>query len=306
MLPEVPDGTRSGLSPEEAAPWPAPRPREPIGPEGPPAPWRTTVPEPGHAQAADRATPRARRFRPRTAVLLAVLTAGVIGFGAGVTGVIAQVTPRGFSASQRRQITAWEIGKRWRTWPAGEIFPATVPYRLSSTELDGAAGLEFTAHRVGIAPQARCAAATDPSVAHVLTRNGCVAVLRATYEDATQALAVTVGVAVLPGDSAARASARALPAGHAFVPGVRVVSFRRTVVAGFGDRDRQVAWHRSAGPYLVLATVGYADGRRRARAATDPYTRGEMLSLAEGVGQWVVSHLGAAPPPPRCPGSPAC
>ena len=41
--------------------------------------------------------------------------------------------------------------------------------------------------------------------------HGCLAVLRATYDDATQSLAVTVGVVVLPGPAAARASLHALP-----------------------------------------------------------------------------------------------
>ena len=154
-------------------------------------------------------------------------------------------------------------------------------------------------------PQAHCRAATDPAVAALLTRHGCLAVLRATYDDATQSLAVTVGVAVLPGVGAANASGRALPGGNDLRPGVRTVPFRRTVVARFGNRQRQLSLDRVAGPYLVFVTVGYADGRRRQPGA-NPYAKSEMLSLADGIMGWVASHLGASPPPPRCPGAPAC
>ena len=74
--------------------------------------------------------------------------------------------------------------------------------------------LPLAAHRIGIARQASCHTATDPAVARVLARYGCLAVLRATYADATQSLAVTVGIAVLPGPAAASASLHALPGQH--------------------------------------------------------------------------------------------
>ncbi|HEY5987589.1 MAG TPA: hypothetical protein VIV12_14620, partial [Streptosporangiaceae bacterium] len=135
-------------------------------------------------------------------------------------------------------------------------------------------------------------------------KHGCLAVLRATYNDPTKTLAVTVGVAVLPGVDAAVAAARQLP--HGSRPGVRAVSFPRTPVAEFHGTAGQISWHRAAGPYLVLATVGYADGRPWLASGNDSYTRAEMLSLATGVGRWVASHLGGAPAPPRCPGGPAC
>ena len=102
--------------------------------------------------------------------------------------------------------------------------------------------------------------------------------LRATYDDATQSLAVTVGVAVLPGPAAASASLHALPGqhGNGSRPGVRAVSFRRTPVARFGNRQRQLSSVQRAGPYLVFTTVGYADGRRRVHEAANLYATAEM------------------------------
>ena len=89
-------------------------------------------------------------------------------------------------------------------------------------------------------------------------------------------------------------------------PGVRAVSFHRTPVARFGNRQRQLSSVRRAGPYLVFTTVGYADGRRRVHEAANRYAMAEMLGLEGGVGGGVARHLGAAPPPPACPGGPAC
>jgi hypothetical protein len=158
---------------------------------------------------------------------------------------------------------------------------------------------------VGIAPQATCRAATQNAAARVLAQNGCTAVLRATYEDTTQTLAVTIGVAVLPGESAAQKSAVALgkPGDR---PGIRAVPFRRTATARFGDRSQKLSWDKVAGSYLVLATVGYADGRPWLTRGGDTYTQAELLGLASGAGQHVAAALGAVPPPPQCPGNPAC
>jgi hypothetical protein len=243
--------------------------------------------------------------------VLAALSLSLVGLVASVAGLVVQVMPRTFSAAQKQQIVTWEVGKRWRIWSAGEIFPATIPYRVPGSALGGAADLTLVAHRIGITRQASCRAATDRAVARVLARHGCLAVLRATYDDATQSLAVTVGVAVLPSPAAARAAQRALPSRGGGGPrlGVRAAPFRRTPVAGFGDRQRQLSWERGAGPYLVFATVGYADGRRRVPEAANGangYATAEMLGLERGVGVRVAGHIGTAPPPPACPGGPAC
>ena len=145
-------------------------------------------------------------------------------------------------------------------------------------------------------------------MARILARYGCLAVLRATYDDATQSLAVTVGVAVLPGPAAASASLHALPGrtGAALGPGVRAVSFRRTPAARFGDPQRQLSSVQRAGPYLVFATVGYADGRQRVHEAANVYATEEMIGLAGGVGGGVAEPPRGRPTATGCPGGPAC
>jgi hypothetical protein len=256
--------------------------------------------------------------------MLAVLSLSLVGLVAATAGLVAQLLPRTFNTVQKQQIIAWEMGKRWRTWPAARIFPDSLQYPVPGSALGGA-DLPLAAHRIGIARQASCHAATDPAVARVLARYGCLAVLRATYDDATQSLAVTVGIVVLPGPAAASASLSALHGQHPNGPrpGVRAVSFRRTPVARFGNRQRQLSSVRRAGPYLVFTTVGYADGRRRVHEAANLYAMAEMLGLEGGVGggggpppggrpppppvaRGVARHFGAAPPPPACPGGPAC
>ncbi len=239
---------------------------------------------------------------------LLLLGLALAGLAAALTGVVVQLLPRTFSAAQKQQIMAWEMGRRWRLWPAGEIFPPAVHYQIPAPALGGPTGLTLAARRVGIASQAPCLAATDPAVAKVLLRHGCTAVLRATYIDATQSLAVTVGVAVLRSPPAARAALRSLPGlnGQRLAPGLRAVPFRHTLVTRFGDRQRQLSWDRAAGPYLVFATVGYADGRRRVNESSDLYASAEMVGLENGIGGWVAAKLGAVPPPAQCPGGPAC
>ena len=246
--------------------------------------------------------------RQRRGLFLLLLALALAGLAVALAGLVVQILPRTFSAAQKQQITAWEMGKRWRQWPAGEIFPPTLHNQIPALVLSGSSGLTLAAHRAGIASQAPCPAATDPVAAKVLLSHGCTVVLRATYTDATQSLAVTVGVAVLASPAAARAAQQDLSGldGSRLTPGLRAVPFRHTVVARFGDRQRQLSWDQATGPYLVLATVGYADGRRRVNESSNLYATAEMVGLEKGVGGWVAAHLGAAPAPPRCPGGPAC
>jgi hypothetical protein len=239
-------------------------------------------------------------------LLVLGLVAGTAGLVGSVIGAVIQIIPRSFTAAQRQQIVAWEIGKRWRSWPAGQIFPSAITYSLPGEAFGGRRSLSLTARRVGIAPQATCRAAAERAAASAFAQHGCLAVLRATYEDTTQTLAVTVGVAVMPAMSAAQKAAMALGGPADPRTGIKAVSFRRTATARFGDRSQKLWWDRAAGPYLVLATVGYADGRPWIARGDDTYTEAELLSLAFGTGQRVAAALGAMPPPPRCPGNPAC
>jgi hypothetical protein len=247
-----------------------------------------------------------RRGGWRFGITLTVLFVGTAGLAASAAGVSAQLLPRKFTSTQQQKIINWEAARRWRTLPAGKIFPAAIRYQLPAEALEADAGLPLTAYRVGISPQTTCAMASDPAAARVLSAGHCSAVLRATYADETDSMLVTVGVAVMPGASAARSAAGVLSAGQELHPGVRAVAFRRTLAASFGDRERQLSWVTSAGPYLIMSTVGYADGRPQVPVASDPYIDQEMTSLANGVADAVGAPLGAPPPPPRCPGAPGC
>jgi hypothetical protein len=148
----------------------------------------------------------------RVAAILALIL-GLAGFAVSAIGVVIQLLPRHFTVSQQRQIEAWEVMRRWQTMPAGQIFPASVSYHLSPQTLQDVAPLALDAFRVSIAPQeSDCAkAVTSAAAGAVLRRDGCEAVLRATYVDATRSYVMTVGVAVLPNDAAAARPAR--PAG---------------------------------------------------------------------------------------------
>ena len=300
----VPPWQAPGRSEPGASPFPPPpgaaRPAVPGGrPQAAPAGHR------GHA-APGRRRARARNKRWLRPVLLAGLFAGIFGLGITTVGVVVQLMPRNFSPAQRQQIVAWEIGKRWRSWPAGQIFPPAITYSLPGTAFGGGPSLPLTAHRVGIARQADCRSAVPRDAAGALLQHGCVAVLRATYEDTTQTLAVTVGVAVLPAASAARKTVMSLGGTADPRSGLRTVAFRRTATARFGDRAQKLSWDGAAGPYLVLATAGYADGRPLIARGDDAYTEAELFGLASGTGRKVASVLGAPPPVPHCPGSPAC
>ena len=256
---------------------------------------------PGTGAPANR-----RRGGWRFGITLVALVVGTAGLAASVAGVSAQLLPRKFTAQQQQQIIGWEMARRWRAMPAGEIFPASITYQLSADALGSSSSLPLLAYRVGISRQTNCRAGSDPATARVLIADRCTAVLRATYADETDSMLVTVGVAVMPGDNAARAAASKLSDGQGPEPGVRAVPFPATLARAFGDRERQLSWAVSSGPYLIMSTAGYADSRPQVQMSSDPYADQEMTSFATGVAEAVSAPLGAAPPPPRCPGAPGC
>ncbi len=256
--------------------------------------------------------------RGRRAAAILALILGLAGFAVSAIGVAIQLLPRHFTASQQRQIEAWEVMRRWQTMPAGQIFPASVSYLLPAQTLQDAAPLPLDALRVSIAPQeSDCAkAVTSAAAGAVLRRNGCQAVLRATYVDATRSYVMTVGVAVLPNDAAAASAdsgltpprlATAREAGHGgrLSAGVLVVRFGGAG-AGLYDYNRQIFKSFTAGPYLVMYAVGYSDSRPRVPVSDDSYSEAEMTSMARGVSNSVAHTLAASPAPPHCPGSPGC
>jgi hypothetical protein len=237
---------------------------------------------------------------------------------ASAIGVAIQLLPRHFTVSQQRQIEAWEVMRRWQTLPAGQIFPASVSYQLSAQTLQDDAPLGLNAFRVSIAPQeSDCAkAVTGAAAGAALRRNGCEAVLRATYVDATRSYVMTVGVAVLPNDAAAAsvdsglipprlAAAREAGRGGRLPAGVLVVRFGGAS-AGLYDYNRQVSKSFTAGPYVVMYAVGYSDSRPRVAVSHDQYSDAEMTSMASGVAHSVAHALAASPAVPNCPGAPGC
>ncbi len=241
-------------------------------------------------------------------IALALLGAGAIGFFAALVGVAGQVLPRRFDAAQQQRITDWEYAKRWRTLEASAIFPASVGY-APSARLGDHLTFTLTASRIGVARQASCAAAADPSAARILDAGGCTAMLRATYADGTDSYVVTVGAAVLPGSARARAAAAAIsaaPGKGGLGPTVHAVSFTGTPAAAFSNSRRQLSGVVSQGGYVVLWTVGYADERPLEPVAGDTYADGEMTSAGSGVARAVLSVLAAPVPPAHCPGAPGC
>lgn len=258
-----------------------------------------------------------RKRRPGFAVIWAVL--GLCGLAWAGYAAYDQFMPRVFTPAQQRQIEAWEVAARWRTIPATRLFPAVVPYRLNGARFGSAGTLRLAARRLAIARQASCARAAGASkpVLALLARNGCQVMLRASYSAADGSFVLTVGIAVLRSQGSALAVAGHLArgsAGASTVPAgarsarllLRPFAVPGTPAAGFGLRQRQLSWVSDAGPYLVVAAVGYADGRHRVQVGEDPYTYQEMSSMLRGVVVAVSAPLDAAPPVPHCPGGPAC
>lgn len=265
---------------------------------------------PRSARHLGAARPSRRRTRGtgQAAALIAAIFGG-IGLVVAVAGLAIQMLPRHFSASQQRQIMAWEVSKRWRTLPAGTIFPASVRYQLPASAVNDFTAIDLDAARVGIAPQAACASAADPAAAAILGQDGCQALLRATYTDESATYVVTVGVAVLPTTARASAAEAALAAADKGAypgPGVRAVAFGGTPSGRFGNAQRQLSRSFSAGPYLIMYTAGYADGRPRVSISNDTYAQDEMTSAARGAAQAVAGTIAAPPPVPHCPGTPGC
>jgi hypothetical protein len=273
-------------------------------------PWRHAAPSYG-----GQPPNRARRGSQRWFAAVAALVLGVAGLAVALTGIALQLLPRQFSAEQQRQITDWEVGKRWRTMPAGTIFPASLHYKSTpalyvdlNLQLYVDLNLQLTADRIGIASQASCAAATYPAaVGAALARNGCEAMLRATYVDGTDSYVITVGVAAMPGLAQVKAAQRELlGVGGRNGAGVRTVPVAGSLAAAFTDARRQLSDSMAAGPYLVFYTIGYTDDRPRQLVTADSYGDAEMTAAGKGVAYAVASTVGKAVPPPQCPGTPGC
>ena len=183
------------------------------------------------------------------------------------------------------------VAQRWEREP-GQLFPASITYTtgLNATE---------TASRVGIATGDACAAAVDVTLASRAQADGCVAALRADYTDQLRGAVYTLGV--LAFGSTARASDfydNLLPAQYP-ATGLRALAMPGTPAALFGEAARQLAIARLAGPYVVLAVAGYADGRP---ASTDGERRDVVFDPATQLVTAVAAPL-AKPVAVRCGGA---
>jgi hypothetical protein len=246
-------------------------------------------------------------------IVAAVLA--VCGLAVAVIGIRAQFKPRTFTPAQQRRIEAWEVAKRWRTTAKADLFPPVVSYRLASGAPSGSSSkrLLLNSSRLAIAPQSTCSAgAGSKALKTRLDHDGCAALLRSTYVDSTGSLVLTAGIAVLKSDAEATSTARFLTHGVAKDQGglARLVlapfAVNGSPAARFKYRQRQFSWVVAAGPYLVMTTVAYADGRPRVSVRSDPYLVLEMTSFARAVANRIAAPLGASPPVPRCPGVPSC
>ena len=260
--------------------------------------------------------PPRRGARGRRAAAVIALVLGLAGFVISATGMATQLLPRRFTPAQQQQIENWEIAGRWQQLTAGQIFPASVSYQLSAMVLQDATPLNLNALRVAIAPQSGCGTGvTTAAAASVLRHDGCKAVLRATYVDATWSYVMTVGVAVLPSAAAAARASQSLAQprltaanqsqADKLAAGIQVVRYHGTAAAVY-DYSRQISASFADGPYLVMYAAGYADSRPRVPVAADHYAYAEMKSLAEGVAQSVADTLAAPPASPHCPGTAGC
>jgi hypothetical protein len=217
---------------------------------------------------------------------LGVVAAGGLAVAVIAAGQARAELDRGATAAERSAAAATALALRWRAWPAGQIFPARLRYGVPGRQ-------DQAALRVGISPQTGCAAGLDPVAAAAAARQGCQAVLRATYTDRLQGIVWTVGVVAFrgPGDAASflrtlagtqpltsRPQAGAVRHGYlrALPPlrtpvgtlvisgpagGVRALAIPQSAAGLFSDRARQLVTGWQQGPYAVLATAGYADGR---------------------------------------------
>jgi hypothetical protein len=240
----------------------------------------------------------------RFSITLIVLFVGMAGLAASAAGVSAQLLPRKFTPSQQQQIANWETARRWRALTAGKIFPAAITYQVPSGTLNASSQLALTAYRVGIAQELSCAKAADAAADRVLSAGHCAALLRATYADETDSMLVTIGVAVMPSAGVASSAASKLSADQEAT--VRALGFRGTLAASFSNRNRQLSWATSDGPYVIMTTAGYSNGEPQVSVASDPYTDQEMSSVANGIAGAVGTPLGVQAPVPTCPGAPGC
>ncbi|MEV0623825.1 hypothetical protein AB0I81_61640 [Nonomuraea sp. NPDC050404] len=216
--------------------------------------------------------------------LICAVAAGVAGGAAGT-----ELT-RGPTTAELQAAAKREVAERWRTWPTGRIFPATLPYAAEQ-------GGQENARRIGISPGTACGGgAVDAKAAEALREQGCQGVLRATYIDALRGVLVTIGVVALRDEPGAVRAKSAFADTGKPSPGVRPLAFRGTVADRFTPGVRQAGSVRQAGPYLVLTTAGQVDGRPADAAGEQ---RPAIFAFATEISEHVLTDL-STPKMPDC------
>ena len=74
--------------------------------------------------------------RRRFAVFALLLVIALAGLAVAAVGIAHALLPRQFTAAQRRQISDWEMERRWRVLSAGKIFPASLSYTVPGADLE--------------------------------------------------------------------------------------------------------------------------------------------------------------------------
>ncbi|GIH69334.1 hypothetical protein [Sphaerimonospora thailandensis] len=263
-------------------------------------PWPGTRRRAAAERAARQRAELARGVRFRSvylAIMGVVLAVAAMNVLLGSVGVINERRSRPLTEDERARYVAQDVARRWHAWPIGMVFPEELPYTaLGRARQD--------ARRVGVAPEAPCTAALDSQVTSVLGRYGCRTVLRATYVDQTATFVVTVGIAVLRDEEAGRRAAAELPVDDRV--GVRPAAFPGTITDTFGPAQRQWTGWVGAGPYIVFATAGYADGRTRESVPPEELPNSEMVPVAQSIAGRVARALVEPPDVPRCTRGDSC
>lgn len=217
------------------------------------------VPEP--VAVPEPAAGSQTRRRPLLTVFAAVacLCCLAVAALAGRAAVAGQTRPP--TPAERAAAASAAVAARWRSWPAGRIFPAALGY---TTTLRG----RETARRIGISPDYRCAAALDTALAGPAREEGCRAGIRASYVDELDGVIYTTGVLAFPDRARAAAFTRRLPSSRPPAAALRALALPGTDSARFTAAARQSATARQDGPYVLLTVAGYADGLA---AATGEY-----------------------------------
>ena len=163
--------------------------------------------DPGASGVPPRRGARGRRAATLIALVLGLGRLRHLRRRAGHPAPSARPSPRAGGSRS----TSWEIAGRWQELAGRAALPGRVSYQLSATVLEDITPPESGRERIGIAPQSGCGAGvTTAAAAAVLRRDGCEAVLRATYADSTRSYVMTVGVAVLPSEAAAAKASQSL------------------------------------------------------------------------------------------------